>query len=51
MIGKLSDYAERHMTPQSRAPADRAIASIQDRVRVRQQRLPDITRWLETKGG
>ena len=51
MIGKLTDYAQRHMTPQSRAPADRAIASIRDRVRVREQRLPDITRWLETKAG
>jgi aminopeptidase N len=51
MIGKLGDYAQRHMTPQSRAPADRAIASIQDRVRVRQQRLPDITRWLEARRG
>ena len=43
MIDKLTDYAERHMTPQSRAPADRAIASIRDRLRVREQRLPDIT--------
>ena len=51
MIGKLQQYAERHMTAQSRAPADRAIASIQDRVRVRQQRLPDISRWLEAHQG
>ena len=50
MIAKLTDYAQRYMTPQSRAPADRAIASIRDRVRVREQRLPDITRWLETRG-
>jgi hypothetical protein len=49
MIAKLEQYAERHMTPQSRAPADRAIASIRDRIRVREQRLPDITRWLETR--
>jgi aminopeptidase N len=47
MIGKLEDYATRHMTPQSRAPADQAIARIRDRVRVRSERLPDITRWLE----
>jgi aminopeptidase N len=31
------------------APADQAIASIQDRIRVRQTRLPDITRWLEAR--
>jgi len=50
MIAKLEQYAERHMTAQSRAPADRAIASIRDRIRVREQRLPDITRWLEAPG-
>jgi aminopeptidase N len=51
MIAKLEQYAERHMTAQSRAPADRAIASIRDRVRVREQRLPDITRWLDSRSG
>jgi aminopeptidase N len=51
MVGKLQSYAEHHMTPQSRGAADRAIASIQDRVRVRQQRLPDITRWFEARRG
>jgi hypothetical protein len=30
---------------------DRAIASIRDRVRVRAERLPDITRWLEARRG
>ncbi len=51
MIDKLGQYAERHMTPQSRGPADRAIAAIRDRVRVREQRLPDISRWLEARRG
>ncbi|HEV7659638.1 MAG TPA: M1 family metallopeptidase [Allosphingosinicella sp.] len=51
MVDKLTDYAQRHLTPQSRAPADRAIASIRDRLRVREQRLPDITRWLEARRG
>jgi aminopeptidase N len=45
-IQKLRDYADRYLTPQSRRPADQAIASIETRVRVRQQRLPDIQRWL-----
>jgi hypothetical protein len=47
MVDKLRDYANRYMTAQSRPAADRAIASIQDRVRVRRDRLPDLTRWLE----
>jgi aminopeptidase N len=47
MIEKLQTYAEQHMTPQSRGSVDRAIAAIRDRIRVRQERLPDITRWLE----
>ena len=51
MVQKLRDFAEQHMTPQSRAPADRAIASIQDRLRVRRDRLPDITRWLDARRG
>ena len=51
MIGRLEYYAADYLTPQSRAPADRAIASIRDRVRVREERLPDITRWLQTKEG
>jgi aminopeptidase N len=49
MVEKLRQYADRYMTPQSRAPADRAIASIQDRLRVRRDRLPDITRWFEAR--
>lgn len=51
MIEKLRQFAEHYMTPQSRGAADRAIASIQDRVRVRRDRLPDITRWLEARRG
>ena len=48
-IAKLQDYATRYMTPQSRRPADIAIAAIEDRARVRETRLPDITRWFEAK--
>jgi aminopeptidase N len=51
MIGKLDDYAKRHLTPQSRGRVDAAIASIRDRVRVRATRLPDITKWLAKKAG
>ena len=48
-IAKIQDYATRYMTPESRRPADQAIVAIQERVRVRQTRLPDITRWFEAK--
>ena len=51
MIAKLQDYATRYMTPESRRPADRAIASIEDRLRVREARVPEITRWFEARGG
>ena len=51
MIEKLTRYAERHMTQQSRAPADRAIAAIRDRLRVRREQLPEISRWLEMRRG
>ena len=47
MIDKLSRYADQHMTPQSRAPVDRAIAAIRDRLRVRAEQRPPITAWLE----
>jgi aminopeptidase N len=47
MIGKLEQFATRYMTPQSRRPADIAIASIRDRARIRQTRLPEISRWLD----
>jgi aminopeptidase N len=46
MIDKLNDYAAHYLTPQSRASVDRAISSIRDRIRVRRERLPQITRWL-----
>ena len=50
-VAKLRDFAERYMTAQSRAPADRSIASIEDRIRVRRDRLPDISRWLDARSG
>jgi hypothetical protein len=45
-IGKLEEYAQHFMTPQSRKPADISISTIRDRIRVRETRLPDITQWL-----
>jgi aminopeptidase N len=51
MVGKLRDFADHHMTAQSRAPADRSIAAVEDRIRVRRDRLPDISRWLDARNG
>lgn len=50
MVAKLQDYATRYMTAGSRSPADRAIATIQNRVLIRQERVPDITRWFRERG-
>jgi hypothetical protein len=49
MVGKLEDYAQHFMTPQSRKSADIAISMIRDRIRVRETRLPDIGQWLEAR--
>jgi aminopeptidase N len=51
MVPKLEDFANRYMTPQSRRPTDIAIASIRDRARIRQTRLPEISRWFEAHAG
>lgn len=45
-MARIEVYAREHMTAESRAPADRAIAAIRDRVRVRREQLPAITAWL-----
>jgi len=50
MVNKLEDYAQRFMTPQSRKSADVAIASIKDRIRVRDTRLKEITWWFQEHG-
>jgi len=49
MVQKLEDFAARYLTPESRRPADQAILAIRDRLRVRETRLPDITRWFEAR--
>jgi aminopeptidase N len=49
MVTRLQDYATRYMTPESRRPADVAIAAIRDRARVKETQLPDITRWFESR--
>lgn len=51
MIGKLRAYAERHVAAGSRNAVDTAIANIEYRIKVREQRMPAIDAWLEKHGG
>ncbi|MFN2476052.1 MAG: M1 family metallopeptidase [Chthoniobacterales bacterium] len=48
-IGKLQQYADEFMTPQSPRAADVAIASIRDRIRVRETRMPQLVQWFEAR--
>ncbi len=50
-VAELGAYAARQLTPETRGPVDIAIAAVEDRVKVRQDRLPDITRWLAARTG
>jgi aminopeptidase N len=49
MVARIEDYATRYLTPQSRRPADQAIAAIRDRIKVRETRVPDVSRWFEAR--
>ncbi len=50
MADKIRDYADRYVAKGSRRAADTAIAGIGDRIRVREQRLPEIDGWLQQHG-
>ena len=51
MIGKIEDYAKAQLAQGSRREADTAVARIRDRIRVRQERLPEIDAWLARQHG
>lgn len=51
MIGKLRAFAEAHIPVSARNATETAIADIEDRIRVREQRIPAIVAWLEKNGG
>ena len=51
MIGKLRAFAEAHIPVSARNATETAIANIENRIRVREQRIPAIVAWLEKKGG
>jgi aminopeptidase N len=49
MIGKLQAFAEAHIAPTSRRATDTAVAAIQYRRKVIEERLPQVTAWLERR--
>ena len=51
MIGKLNAYAEKNIPEPARRPVKSAVANIEYRLGVREQRLPEIDAWLKKQGG
>jgi aminopeptidase N len=50
MLARLEAYA-RDLPADARKPVEEARAAVEDRARVREERLPDISRWLEARRG
>ena len=50
MIAKIEAYADRYLDKGSRRTADTAIASIRNRIKVREEQLPAIDAWLAKQG-
>lgn len=50
MVAKINDFAEAHIAPTSRRDAERVVNGIQTRVKLRQQRLPQVDAWLKQQG-
>jgi aminopeptidase N len=50
MVGKLNDFANAHIAASARRNVNTAIANIQYRIGVRNQRLPAIDAWLKKNG-
>lgn len=51
MIGKLKAYAEKHLTADARRDSEIAAADVAYRIKIRQERLPAISAWLDQHGG
>ena len=51
MVGKIKAYADANIAAGSRRPAETAIANVQYRIKVRNERLPVISAWLDKNGG
>ena len=50
MIGKLQAYASKYLSEDARGDTKTAIASVEYRIKVRNQRLPQIDAWLAQHG-
>ncbi|MFK3737068.1 M1 family metallopeptidase [Massilia sp. TN1-12] len=46
MVGKLKAYADANLAASARGDVEAAVAAIQDRIKVKEQRLPEIDAWL-----
>jgi aminopeptidase N len=51
MIGKLRAFADAHIPASARNATETAIAHIETRIKVREQRIPQIVAWLQHNGG
>jgi aminopeptidase N len=50
MIGKVTAYAAANLPAGSRGEADKSVAAITDRIKVRKTATPQITAWVAKKG-
>ena len=50
MVDKIRAFADKYIAPTSRRSAETAIASIQTRLKLRAQQLPQIEAWLRENG-
>ncbi len=50
MVDKIKAYADQYIAPTSRRSAETVISSIQTRIKLREQRLPQIEAWLQKQG-
>ena len=51
MVGKVKAYAEKYLAAGSRRDADTAVANIEYRIKVKNERMPAIDAWLKQHGG
>ena len=51
IVARVRDYAEKYLAESSRRSAEQAIAAIEFRIRIREQRLPQIEAWLARLAG
>ena len=50
IIARLRDFADKHIAAGSRREMDTAVANIEYRVKVRNERLPQVDAWLRKHG-